>query len=175
MCVSSHIAAAYTYFRSIKQDDSLRKRGLMQHRNQARRRRERMIRVRDILNQFVCCIHDSSYIYIYVYLQKLQERTSLLDKVDMPSKSKEKWRSIFRADVMSSEESSEASDDVFVKPLPWRAEKVTRFFTDIDEKALGKKTSQAQRQRKARKISINSSTRPVPQGLPKWAIDPTCC
>ena len=146
---------------------TLWRRGLMQHRNQARRRRERMIRVRDILNH--------SWLFQCIYLQKLQERTSLLDKVDVPSKSKEKWRSIFRAEVMSSEESSEESDDIFVKPLPWRAEKVTRFFTDIDEKALEKKTSQAQRQRKARKISINSSTRPVPQGLPKWAIDPTCC
>ena len=71
---------------------------------------------------------------------------------------------------MSSEESSGESDDVFVKPLPWRAEIVNKFFTELDAKVMEKKTSQASRQRKPRKLSVSASIRSIPHGVPKWAI-----
>lgn len=38
-------AAAYTYYRSKSQENSLKSRGLLEDRNKARRRRERIIRV----------------------------------------------------------------------------------------------------------------------------------
>ena len=66
--------------------------------------------------------------------QKLQERLSTFKKTTMPSKSKDKWMKVFRADVMSSEESCSDSEDVFVKDLPWRAEIVNTCFEELDKK-----------------------------------------
>ena len=128
-----YIAAAYTYYRSMKQDDSLKKRGLIQQRNQTRRRRERIIRVRviqnDVMQNRSLCV---ALIIVLIYIQKLQERSAVLEKADMPSKDKDKWKKIFRADIMSSEESSLENDDIYVKPIPWRAERIGRFFSDIE-------------------------------------------
>lgn len=45
----------------------------------------------------------------------------------MPPKNKEKWMKVFRADVMSSEESSSDTEEVFVKPISWRADLVNRL------------------------------------------------
>ena len=59
---------------------------------------------------------------------------------------------------------------MYVKPLPWRAEVVTRFYAEVDKKARELKTPQAHRQRMARRISTVKSKRPIPEGLPKWAI-----
>lgn len=80
---------------------------------------------------------------------------------------------MLRSELISSEESSTdlENDEIFVKPIPWRAERVTQFFADIDAKNMQIKSSQAHRQRKARKISVTESTRPIPDGLPKWAIN----
>lgn len=83
---------------------------------------------------------------------------------------KEKWKKVLQSDLMSSEESSTESDDVFVKPIPWRAEIVNKFFVELDAKVVEKKTSQASRQRKPRKMSVSPSSRSVPRGVPKWAI-----
>ena len=77
---------------------------------------------------------------------------------------------VLQSDLMSSEESSTESDDVFVKPIPRRAEIVNKFFVELDAKVEEKKTSQASRQRKPRKMSVSPSSRSVPRGVPKWAI-----
>ena len=53
---------------------------------------------------------------------------SIFEKAEMTPKSKEKWRKILKSDLMSSEESASESDDVFVKPIPWRSDVVTNFF-----------------------------------------------
>lgn len=109
-------------------------------------------------------------IFIYIPAQKLQERSSTFEKAELSPKAKEKWKKVLQSDLMSSEESSSESDDVFVKPLPWRAEIVNKFFTELDAKVMEKKTSQASRQRKPRKLSVSASIRSIPHGVPKWAI-----
>ena len=55
-------------------------------------------------------------------------------------------RKVLKVEVMSSEESSSESDDVFVKPIPWRSDLVTTFFGELDKKSCEKKTAQANRQ-----------------------------
>lgn len=74
-------------------------------------------------------------------------------------------------DFMSSEESGE-DDVMIVKPLQWRAEKVARFFHQLDEKSNANKTPQAKRQRKARVISDETSDRPQPatDAFPAWSF-----
>lgn len=73
------------------------------------------------------------------------------------------------SEYMSSEESAggeefEGDNDnvIIVKPLLWRAEKVARFFHQLDEKSVNTKTPQARRQRKSRVISNDFSDRPEP-------------
>ena len=63
---------------------------------------------------------------------------------------------------LSSEESTPECDDVFVKPIPWRSQLVNHFFEELDTKNLEKKTAQANRQRKIRKISMNDTDKSVP-------------
>ena len=89
----------------------------------------------------------------------------------MPAKDKEKWEKILKVEVMSSDESSSESEDNFiVKVFRWRHERVDYFLRKLDEKSAEIRSSQALRQRK--KIIINGvlSSRPMPLGLPKWAI-----
>jgi len=89
----------------------------------------------------------------------------------MPAKDKEKWEKILRVEVMSSDESSSDSEDNFVvKVLTWRHERVNYFLRKLDEKSAEIRSSQAQRQRKKRIINGAFSSRPMPSGLPKWAI-----
>lgn len=104
-------------------------------------------------------------------MQKLQERTSIFEKAELAPKAKEKWRKVLKPEYISSEESSPESDDVFVKPIPWRSELVANFFEGLDKKNLEKKTSQANRQRKVRKVSMNASDRSIPQVSPNWAVN----
>lgn len=56
---------------------------------------------------------------------------------------------------MSSEESS-PDDDIYVNPLPWRSDYVTRMFAVIDKYNVmqEKKTLQAKRQTKKRCAGI---------------------
>ena len=85
---------------------------------------------------------------------------------------KDKWAKVLVADVMSSEESdSENEEMLVVKPLPWRSDKVTQFFQQLDEKIERSKKAQARRQRKRRVISNAFSTRPRPIAtLPVWSV-----
>ena len=57
MCVQYHlniyVAAARTYYRTKSQEKSLKERGKFEERGQARRRRERLSRVR-LLESIVC-------------------------------------------------------------------------------------------------------------------------
>ena len=61
------------------------------------------------------------------------------------------WKTVLVRNFMSSEESAEEDDDVgggkrhvlVVKPLPWRAPKVSRFFKRLDKRAEKTKSKQA--------------------------------
>lgn len=59
-----------------------------------------------------------------------------------------------------------------VKPLPWRSEKVTDLFTQLDEKMDEARTPQARRQRRQRMFSNEFSSRPKPDAgtYPPWAL-----
>ena len=73
------------------------------------------------------------------------------------------------SELISSEESDE-NDSIIVRPLPWRAPKVTDFFKKLDVLIDEDKTSQAKRQRKDRVMSSTESSRPIPASrIPKWA------
>jgi hypothetical protein len=105
----------------------------------------------------------------------MQERRSTLNKSTVDEKAKEKWKRIMESEFMSSEESADDEDGediIIVKPLCWRADKVTRFFHQLDAKSVANKTPQARRQRKSRVISSYSSDRPQPESdkFPAWSI-----
>ena len=57
---------------------------------------------------------------------------------------------------MSSEESDE-DDSIIIHPLPWRSEYVNKMFKKIDDYSYARKSSQAKRQLKPRKIGLPSS------------------
>ena len=89
----------------------------------------------------------------------------------MAEKTKEKWNKALIPELISSEESDHENEDaVFVKQLPWRADLVNDFFSQLDSKVTESKSVQARRQRKKRITSTTSSTREIPLGLPKWAV-----
>ena len=96
-----------------------------------------------------------------------------MKKSPLPEKDKDKWGKVLVADVMSSEESAPENEEMLlVKPLPWRSEKVSQFFQQLDEKTERAKKAQARRQRKQRVISNEFSVRPRPIiALPTWATD----
>ena len=70
---------------------------------------------------------------------------------------------------MSSEESGE-DDCMVVHPLPWRSEYVNKMFNKIDLFIANKKSSQAKRQMKQRKLgAISERARPAGDA-PDWAV-----
>ena len=87
----------------------------------------------------------------------------------MTSAQRDKWLKVMTTELMSSEESED--DSIVVRPLPWRSKYVTNMFEKIDGYCSRKKSSQAKRQMKARKIGETSS-RPKPFNLeiPDWAL-----
>ena len=66
--------------------------------------------------------------YFVMFVQKLQERASILNKSIMTEKTKEKWSKVLIPEVISSEE---AKMKMIVKPLPWRVKIVNDFFYSI--------------------------------------------
>ena len=76
---------------------------------------------------------------------------------------------------MISSDDSESDDGkgVFsVKNLQWRSDKVTRFFTKLDDAQKARKSEQAARQTKPRLNLGAVSTRPPPSSdqVPAWAF-----
>lgn len=68
--------------------------------------------------------------------------------------------------MMSSEESED--DKILVKSLPWRSNKVRRFF---HAQLYCEKSAQAKRQTKERIVGDESvRTQPI-SGVPKWAFE----
>ena len=88
---------------------------------------------------------------------------------------KDKWSKCVAAELLSSEESDNENDTIVVKPLPWRADKLTEFLHNLDILNVESKNMQSRRQRKERVISSGASTRPILAGadaakFPKWVI-----
>ena len=77
------------------------------------------------------------------------------------------------AEIMSSEESEQENEEVItVKPLPWRADKVSSFFRRLDSKVEKSKSTQAKQRRKQRVEGSEYSlrSRPVGSSIPDWAF-----
>ena len=75
---------------------------------------------------------------------------------------------------MSSEESGKddlEEECIFVKNIPWRSARVSKFLEGLDEKTKTDKSSQALRQTKRRVVATNSSDQSKPHGhFPKWVF-----
>ena len=69
---------------------------------------------------------------------------------------------------MSSEESGD-DDFIVVHQLPWRSNYVSKMFSKVDAYVINRKSSQAKRQMKIRKVG-GTSTRTQPLDAPDWAI-----
>lgn len=107
-------------------------------------------------------------------MQKFNERKATAAKGEYRNEEeKEKWSSVMKIEVMSSDESEEDEGDdvILVHPLPWLSAEVVAFKQKLDEEIKREKTPQARRQTKRRVIGT-SSIRPCPpsQGLPSWAV-----
>ena len=82
---------------------------------------------------------------------------------------KDKWLSVITNEFMSSEESG-PDDEIYVNPIPWRSDYVTRMFAAIDKYVQDKKSPQAKRQMKKRCVGL-ASERSMPIDVPHWAIN----
>ena len=83
---------------------------------------------------------------------------------------KDKWLAVIMNDFMSSEESG-PDDDIYLHPLPWRSDYVTKMFNTIDNYVQKKKSPQAKRQTKKRIVAGLPSERPQPlSSVPEWAM-----
>ena len=69
-----------------------------------------------------CCVT-----YIFIFYVEIAPRTSTMKKSNLSAKAKEKWERVLKSELMSSEEIGE-DDTIIVKPLRWRAGKLSSFF-----------------------------------------------
>lgn len=83
---------------------------------------------------------------------------------------KERWYSIMKMEIMSSEESGEEDGDevIILHPIPWLSAEITAFKQKLDAEIKKEKTPQARRQTKRRVIGSPSS-RVCPNSVPAWA------
>ena len=72
-----------------------------------------------------------------------------MKKFNASAKTKEKWEMVLKSELMSSEESGKY-DTIIVKPLLWRAGKLSHFFHSLDKASNELKTPQAKTQRRRR-------------------------
>ncbi len=109
---------------------------------------------------------------IVLSTQKYTERKAMAAKATYASEEeKEKWLSIIRMEMMSSEESAddEGEDVIVIHPLPWLSAEVTAFKQKLDEKSKNEKSPLARRQTKKR-ITGLPSMRSAPEKMPAWAV-----
>lgn len=81
------------------------------------------------------------------------------------------WEQLMKTEYMSSEESGVDGDEDILKvhDLPWRKPSVKRMFATLDSESAKRRTPQSKRQMK-RRVTGETSTRPVPASVPKWAV-----
>lgn len=84
-----------------------------------------------------------------------------------------KWEKVLISDLISSDESDEDEHGqpiLVIKELKWRSDRVSSFFSRLDELHHQRKSEQAVRQTKARVYMDKTSQRLVPASIPAWAI-----
>ena len=74
---------------------------------------------------------------------------------------------------MSSEESGQDEDSpIILRPLPWRANRVDSFLSQLDKRIKEHKSPQARRQTKERVVgSVSRRPQPVGTDIPEWAFN----
>ena len=124
-------AAVYTYYTSLCQDESLKRKGVYSQRKLQRRRQEKVVRVTKCIAGFVLLQLTEQSHY---FMQRRAERESEFQRMSYSDSDREKWKKVLVTQLMSSDESdSEENQPVFVvKELPWRSDKVTAFFEKLD-------------------------------------------
>lgn len=87
---------------------------------------------------------------------------------------REKWRKTLVTEMISSDdsESEDGKAVLFVKELPWRSDKVSKFFKKLDDNHRARRSEQAARQTKPRlhRGVLSSRQPPVKEQVPAWAI-----
>ena len=116
---------------------------------------------------FISCVPK----WLIIFLQKLEERLSVFKKRVYSQDDEQKWIKILVPAMMSSEESEDEENIIYVKDLPWRASIVKEFFSDLDKQFEATKSAQARRQTKSRISSACVSQRQPPLGMPSWALN----
>ena len=61
---------------------------------------------------------------------------------------------VLTPDFQSSEESGDDDTIIAVRPLPWRSDRVSMKFNELDKKTDASKTPQARRQKRRRIIEL---------------------
>ena len=73
-------------------------------------------------------------IFLFFSIQKLKSRKIAVQKsAAISDKDKALWKECLLEELVSSEDSDE-DGSFFVRPLPWRSEKVNNLFTSLDRK-----------------------------------------
>ena len=109
---------------------------------------------------------------MYSLAEKKEREAAILKNSKLTPDQRTKWLQVAKKEYMSSEESGD-DDSITVHPLPWRSGYVSKMFGKIDTFVNSKKSSQARRQMKERKVGTPSSRPPPPTGCaPEWAIIP---
>ncbi|CAI8017551.1 hypothetical protein GBAR_LOCUS10650 [Geodia barretti] len=136
--------AAYRFFKTKSEEDSLKRNGMAERKKVTRRRQERVTR------------------------KKREREGAVLKNSKFTEEQRKKWLGVMKRDYMSSEESGD-DDFIVLHRLPWRSDYVTKMFSKIDAYVISKKSSQAKRQMKLRRLGV-PSTRPKPQNAPDWTV-----
>lgn len=120
---------------------------------------------KDGQNNYYQCVIDLPYC-----LQKKKEReAAILKNSKLTPDQRTKWLTVTKKEYMSSEESGE-DDTITVHPIPWQSDYVSKMFNKIDSFIVRKKSCQARRQMKERKIGTPSNRTPPGSDAPEWAI-----
>lgn len=108
-----------------------------------------------------------------LFVQKLQDRTVILNRSTLSQSIKEKWEKVLIPDMMSSEDDDDdgGGEAIIIRQLPWRSSTLNDFFLKLDMQAMSQKSSQAKRQMKRRILgSASTHPKPVEKGIPQWAF-----
>ena len=181
----SYIAeAARTYFNSAVGTEKLKMSGKYSTKCIEQRRRNHLKRVgiykynhRQV--EFTVTHHNDHDIHhlstlqpcMFSLIQKLISRQVALQKSSATSEQdKEKWRECLIEELISSEDSDE-DGSFLVRPLPWRVDKVTNFFSHLDKKCDKRRSKKSRVMIFERKNGLPSErTKPTPGSVPAWTV-----
>ena len=162
------LAAAYTYYKSLCQEEAQKRKGMYGQRKVQRRRRERVVRVSYVINIITLRLIFS----LDLYFQRCAERDSQFNRMSYTEADRTKWKKVLLTEYISSDESGEEDGQAvfFVKELTWGSVRVSSFFEKLDKARDVRKSEQASRQTKPRIKNKLVSSRPPPSSAPSWAI-----